>query len=237
MRIKDTFLVIFGILSAIFICYNDYKISQELKELNQIQAEHLIPAPKEKVESVINQYYIEHPIIIKESVKAAPVVKNTPKIQKKEIKARIINIKDQKVIDEIAIYIKKKEGFSSHAYKDHKQYSIGYGTKAKSKTEVITQKEANVRLYKHIKKVILPSLNGVKFQSIEQVHAAIDFSYNVGHNRFKRDVVTKDGVIDCSKMMAYNKIRDKNGNLVYNEGLAQRRLENFLSCSSYEIIQ
>lgn len=38
-------------------------------------------------------------------------------------------------------------------------------------------------------------------------------------------------------MMAYNKTRDKKGNLIYSEGLAKRRLENFLACSSYETIK
>ena len=233
MRIKDLILIIFIPLSLMFIGYNDYKISQELSELNQIQSEYLIPAPKEHVEAVIAKYYNEHPIITPVSVKSSP----TPKIRAKTVKPKKINIKSQEIIDEIAIYIKKKEGFQPKAYKDHTQYSIGYGTRANHKDEVISQKEANIRLYRHIKTVILPSLNGVTFQSIEQVFAAVDFSYNLGHNTFKKNIVRKDGAIDCAKMMAYNKVRNKDGKLVYNEALAQRRLENFLACAAYEIIE
>jgi GH24 family phage-related lysozyme (muramidase) len=42
--------------------------------------------------------------------------------------------------------VKKFEGFSAKAYPDIKQYSIGYGTKATSSTEVITEAEAEKRL-------------------------------------------------------------------------------------------
>lgn len=49
---------------------------------------------------------------------------------------------DQALVDAI----KKFEGFSAKAYPDIKQYSIGYGTKAASPTEVITEAEAEKRL-------------------------------------------------------------------------------------------
>lgn len=42
--------------------------------------------------------------------------------------------------------VKKFEGFQPHAYGDYKQYSIGYGTKATSPDEIITQAEAEKRL-------------------------------------------------------------------------------------------
>ena len=233
MRLRDIIITAILSLGLAFMFYTEHKISTELKELNnniisieEAEPEYLIPVDKTKVEAVIQEYY-------KVSTNQQPAVK----IQPKKVKLKHIDIKSQEVIDEIAVYIKQKEGFRSHAYKDNTQYSIGYGTRANSKNEVITIKEANIRLYKHIKKVILPSLDGVSFQSIEQVYAAIDFSYNLGHNRFRQKIVREDGVIDCSKMMAYNKVRDNNGNLVYNEGLAQRRLENFLACASYEIIK
>lgn len=190
--------------------------------------DYILPVEKSRVEAVIADYYKEHPI----KQNQQPDIK----IQRINTEIREINLSDIKVIDQIAIYIKKKEGFRGKAYKDHHQYSIGYGTRASSPNEVITQKEANIRLYKHIRRVIVPSFKNVYFQSIEQVYAAIDFSYNLGHNRFVREIVDESGYIDCAKMMAYNKVRDRHGNLVYNEGLAQRRLENFLACASYEII-
>jgi hypothetical protein len=42
--------------------------------------------------------------------------------------------------------VKKFEGFLAKAYPDFKQYSSGYGTKANSPTEVITESEAERRL-------------------------------------------------------------------------------------------
>lgn len=52
-----------------------------------------------------------------------------------------------KVIDPgLIAAVKKLEGFSAKAYSDFKQFSIGYGTKANSPTEVITEPEAEARL-------------------------------------------------------------------------------------------
>jgi len=48
--------------------------------------------------------------------------------------------------DELISFIKDKEGFSPKAFWDHKQYSIGYGTKARDKFETIDQAEADRRL-------------------------------------------------------------------------------------------
>ena len=247
MKIKDILLLVILSVGLGILFYNDYKISEEMKVLEEAKTivineaaaaelpkeSYMIPTPKEQVEAVIQEYYKKITVTTKKTSKSSP----TLKIKQKNMKSHNIDIKSQEVIDEIAVYIKKKEGFKAHAYKDNTQYSIGYGTRANSKTETITMKEANIRLYKHIKKVILPSFNGVKFQSIKQVHAAIDFAYNLGQNRFKKNIVSESGHIDCTKMMAYNKMRDKDGNLVYNEGLAQRRFENFLACASYEVIE
>jgi GH24 family phage-related lysozyme (muramidase) len=49
---------------------------------------------------------------------------------------------DQHFID----YVKGQEGFSSKPYWDYKQWTSGYGTKAKSKDEVIDREEAEKRL-------------------------------------------------------------------------------------------
>lgn len=233
MKIKDYIIAFLLLVMFGFIYHNERVISSQLRDLNKIEPEYIIPAPKDRVEAAISQYYNKTVVVATKTQESAPAVK----IQPKKIKPKVINLHNQQIIDKIAIYIKKKEGFSAHAYKDHTQYSNGYGTRALSSNEVITVKEANARLYKHIKTVIIPSFDGVTFQSEEQVYSAIDFSYNIGHNKFKQKIVRKNGAIDCSKMMAYNKVRDKNGNLVYNEGLAQRRFENFLACAAYEVIE
>lgn len=51
------------------------------------------------------------------------------------------------VVDQgLLSWMKKEEGFSAKAYPDYHQYSIGYGTKANSPTEVIDETEAEKRL-------------------------------------------------------------------------------------------
>ena len=76
--------------------------------------------------------------------------------------------------------VKKFEGFSAKAYGDYKQYSIGYGTRAASPTEVITEAEAEKRLAAEI---------AIADQSVEHFapnapvgvkQGLTDLTYNVG---------------------------------------------------------
>jgi GH24 family phage-related lysozyme (muramidase) len=83
---------------------------------------------------------------------------------------------DQGLVD----FIKKFEGFRTTAYWDYKQYSIGYGTKANSSTEVIDEPEALRRLTLEInsaeqavEKVAKNAPKGVK-------QALTDLTYNAG---------------------------------------------------------
>ncbi len=139
-------------------------------------------------------------------------------------------------IEDIISYIKDKEKFRESPYRDgclvnvkpcpknKIRYSNGYGTQAKSKTEKITKVEADKRLRNHITKTILPALKNVKFETKEQMFASIDFSYNIGHNAFKRNIV-KNNKVDCAKMTEYTIFNGKE-----NNGLKQRRFENFIQC-------
>lgn len=187
--------------------------------IHKQKQDYILPAPKEQVEQVINDYY-----------------KNV-KIRPKAVKQEDVDINDSTIIDTIANYIKKQEGFSPTAYKDHTQYTIGYGTATTDPDEVIDEEEAEKRLYAHIRSTIIPAFEHVNFQSIDQLYSAIDFSYNLGHNCFLQKIVRPDGYLDCKKMLAYNKMRDSDGNLVYSEWLAKRRFENYLDCAAYEIVE
>ncbi len=88
-----------------------------------------------------------------------------------------VDVVDQGLVN----FIKKAEGFTPKAMWDYKQYSIGYGTKANSATEVITESEAEARLTVEIDKawklvqLILPvdTPIGVK-------QALVDLTYNAG---------------------------------------------------------
>jgi lysozyme len=93
-----------------------------------------------------------------------------------------VSTQPAEIIDQALInFIKKEEGFRAKAYWDYKQYSIGYGTKANSATEVITEAEAEARLVVEVNKAwalvkpILPEGTPVGIQQ-----ALVDLTYNAG---------------------------------------------------------
>lgn len=84
------------------------------------------------------------------------------------------------VDDALVEFTSKQEGFSARAYWDYKQYTIGYGTRANSSTEVITEAEARKRLLaelndcaKSVEAFIPDAPRGVK-------QAMIDATFNLG---------------------------------------------------------
>jgi GH24 family phage-related lysozyme (muramidase) len=87
-----------------------------------------------------------------------------------------ISAVDQGLVD----FIKKQEGFSAKAYWDFKQWTIGYGTKATSSSEVIDQTEAERRLRVEIAtadKLVTDFAPGLP-KGIHQ--ALLDLTYNAG---------------------------------------------------------
>jgi len=86
------------------------------------------------------------------------------------------------IVDQgLVAFIKKEEGFRPKAYWDYKQYSIGYGTKATSAVEVITEPEALARLTVEIDKAwklaeqVIPAGSPIGIQQ-----ALTDLTYNAG---------------------------------------------------------
>jgi GH24 family phage-related lysozyme (muramidase) len=113
-------------------------------------------------------------------IPAAPVAVPTPPpvvTPQPPISTQPVDVVDQGLVN----FIKKAEGLKLNAYWDYKQYSIGYGTKATSATEVITQAEAEARLTVEIDKAwklvegILPAGTPI---GIKQ--ALTDLTYNAG---------------------------------------------------------
>ena len=83
-------------------------------------------------------------------------------------------------IDKALSFIKELEGFNPKAFDDFKQISIGYGTVAKNKDEVITKAEAETRLISELDPLIKFLLNkGYKINN-NQFNALLSFIYNVG---------------------------------------------------------
>lgn len=85
-------------------------------------------------------------------------------------------------------FIKDKEGYSDKAYKDGSQYSIGYGTVAKSPTETIDKTEAELRLRKEIDQAAILTNKELTSRGITnltqyQKEALISYTYNRGVGR------------------------------------------------------
>jgi GH24 family phage-related lysozyme (muramidase)/uncharacterized protein (DUF2345 family) len=123
-------------------------------------------------------------------------------------------------------FIKKKEGFRSKAYWDNNQYSIGYGTKAKSRNEVITEEEAEARLIADVagRREFVKSYseeNNYNWND-SQVDSLSSFSYNLGNGSI--DQVTAGGTRTNAQIASKMKLYDTaDGNRL--AGLTQRRDE------------
>ena len=138
-------------------------------------------------------------------------------------------------------YIKTKEGYSKRVdsndpksdvtpYDDFGQFSIGFGTKARSRTERLTYEQAEQRLAQNIQRFRNAVLKrrtryGYKW-SESSVDALTSFAYNLGEGKI--DQVTANGSRSnkeiAEKMLEYNRAGGRRF-----PGLAQRRREEMLA--------
>ena len=78
-------------------------------------------------------------------------------------------------------FIKQWESFSARAFWDYKQYSIGYGTKAKHRDEMITEREAAKRLLAETEHAQRYLKKHVKVPLTQNMYdALVSFTFNVG---------------------------------------------------------
>jgi GH24 family phage-related lysozyme (muramidase) len=128
------------------------------------------------------------------------------------------------ISDSLVSSVKTLEGFSAKAFWDHKQYSIGYGTKASGPDEVISEKEADRRLRAELEKSQKTVVDFAKKHNYSwnqgQIDSLTSFIYNLGPGALKQ--VTANGTRSneeiSKKMLEYNKA---SGNV--SQGLVKRR--------------
>jgi GH24 family phage-related lysozyme (muramidase) len=122
----------------------------------------------------------------------------------------------------LVAYVKSVEGFSTKAFWDYKQYSIGYGTRANSSTEVIDEAEATRRLTVEINAAekLVEAFAPNASKGLKQ--ALTDLTYNVGTGweQGSLGAAVKAGKIDTIK--ADILLFDHAGGEV-NAGLTKRR--------------
>jgi GH24 family phage-related lysozyme (muramidase) len=128
-------------------------------------------------------------------------------------------------------YTATVEGFSRKPYWDIKQWTNGYGTKARHKNEIITRAEAKRRLHAHM----LGTFNKLKRicsragLNVSYAYALTDFSYNLGmgwyysNSGLAKAVKSANKSLIKAKMLQYNKARNRHGKLVVLRGLDKRR--------------
>lgn len=125
---------------------------------------------------------------------------------------------------DLATFVSEFEGFHARAYWDYAQYTNGFGTKAKSPTEVIDRETARLRLAKDLAYFAgeVEKINA-KYQykwTQNQKDALTSFAFNLGAGRLK--TLTDNGRRSNSQiadaMLLYNKAGGKT-----LQGLAIRR--------------
>lgn len=94
-------------------------------------------------------------------------------------------------------FIKSKEGFSSKAYQDGSQWSIGYGTRASGPNEVITESEAENRLASELSQAASQTDQRLASRNIQltqyQKEALYSYTYNRGAGGLDQLLNNSDG--------------------------------------------
>jgi len=137
-------------------------------------------------------------------------------------KAAPANGKTSSLSEPLVDRIKELEGYSGSAYDDGAQYSIGYGTRAKSRSETIDKAEADRRLRSELTAAARDVDAAAKEQGLEltpgQRDALISFHYNTGKGDYLIDSSGGSLAEISRRMQLYVNFKGKQ-----NQGLVNRR--------------
>jgi lysozyme len=97
------------------------------------------------------------------------------------------------VTDKLVELVKQAEGFAATPYWDRTQYSVGFGTKAKSQSERLTVEQANERLLQELqsKRSRVQSMVKVPLNT-NQLDALTSFAFNVGDGALQKSTLLKN---------------------------------------------
>ena len=132
--------------------------------------------------------------------------------------------------DRLYDYVLKTESFSPTAKWDYKQWSNGYGTKAKSKDEVIDEPTAMKRFKTHIDHNMTKVEAFVPNETpLGLIHALTSLSYNSGYRWMRAGLGKAVKKLDYddieTRFKQYNKVTNKQGVLEESKGLTNRRID------------
>lgn len=146
-----------------------------------------------------------------------------PKLNK-GLGSRIEKTEGESISDFIASFEQDEKKETYKAYWDEKQYSIGFGTKAKNKDEVITHEEALRRLEtatQEAKENVVDIAEKFGYDwNEDQIKALTSFTYNLGRTNLLR--LTENGTRGTEEIADMILEYDKVGNTV-KPGLTERR--------------
>jgi len=128
-----------------------------------------------------------------------------------------------KTTQEVIKFIKEKEGFKSHAYKDGSSYSVGYGHNGVSAGTVWTKEQADKQFQKDIKvyeKYVDQYMSKYHWNA-NQYSALVSFTYNLGPGGLKK--LTANGT-RTNKQIADKMLEYCHANGEWNQGLYNRRM-------------
>jgi len=127
---------------------------------------------------------------------------------------------------DLSDFIKSKEGFSATAFWDNHQYTNGYGTKANSSTETISEADASSRLdadmtIRRDYVVAYGQSEGYNWNN-DQINALTSFAFNLGTGSISQVTTngTRSDEVIGEKIKLYNK-----ANGIAVDGLVIRRNE------------
>lgn len=132
-------------------------------------------------------------------------------------------------------FLKAKEGFYKDAYWDYKQWTVGYGTKARSADETITEEEADRRLREETNQAAgqvaeMLSSRGINLTD-PQREALISFTINGGPGMTQELLDSEGGRKDWETISSAMRLYNKAGGETV-QGLANRREAEILYANS-----